>query len=103
LCIFNSSEYWRSILDISPEKILRVRELEELTAEYPVNDGKEHTIYDGKTIFEKAILGDGIVDMSDPENLYWIGQATQKYTHPIIIDNWKMPKGALVKLNCGAT
>lgn len=104
LCIFNASEYWRTLLTISPEKMIRFRELEEQTASFEVNKGKEHTLYDGLTIFQKAIQGgDGIVDMSDPVTAYWVKQATEKFDHPIIIENWKLPKGALTKLNCGAT
>lgn len=104
LCIYNADVYWRAMLDISPEKMIRVRELEEHTAKFAVNQGKEHTLFNKYTIFEKAMKGnEGLINMNDPVTVYWVKQATEKYDHPIIIDNWKLPKGALMKEKCGAT
>ena len=148
LCIFNQTPYWKTIMEISPEKITRMRELEVITASYPKNEGREHTLYDGMTIIEKAtkpaplskelkaelkslhaaliylsseedkatiqariteievmktLPAEPVIDVNDPENAYWIKQATEKFDHPIIIDNWKLPKGAMSKIKCGAT
>lgn len=84
--------------------MIRVRELEEHTAKFAVNQGKEHTLFNKYTIFEKAMKGnEGLINMNDPVTVYWVKQATEKYDHPIIIDNWKLPKGALMKEKCGAT
>ena len=103
LCIFNRPPIWNTILEISPEKVIRIRELEEQTASFPRNNGIEQTLYHGRTILEQAVLGEAVIDVSDPENAYWIKQATVKYDHPIIIDNWTLPKGAKSKITCGAT
>ena len=46
---------------------------------------------------------EGLINMNDPITMYWVKQATEKFDHPILIDNWKLPKGALVKEKCGAT
>lgn len=101
LCIFNAKEFWRATLDISPEKVLRIGELEEETARFPTGI---HTLYDKKTIWEKVVSGgDSIINLKDPETAYWVDQATKKFTHPIIVEKWIMPSGAFNQLNCGAS
>lgn len=103
LCIFNSEEYWNALLHISPEKIMRIRELEEKTASINAS-GTEHTLYDKLTIYEKAVRGTGnLINLNDPETQYWVKQATEKFTHSIIVEDWKMPPGAFSKLTCGAS
>lgn len=103
LCIFNEEPYWATILLISPEKVNRVRELEKLTAGYPANNGKEHTLYHNKDIFEYCLTGTPVIDVEEQETQFWIAQATVAFTLPIFVQGeWKLPSGAFKKKNCGA-
>lgn len=105
LCIFNKEDYWATLLLISPEKVARIRELEmELASpRFPKNKGEEFLLYHKKNIYEMAVAGQPFVDLSDEETQYWIKQATVEFTHDIIIEDWKMPAGALRIGDCGAT
>lgn len=105
LCIFNHSSYWATNLLIAPKRVLRIRELELATALFAVNDGKEHTLYHNKTILDKSTETEPILDPTEPETKFWLQQAMENFTMPIIMQpgTWVLPKGAFKKENCGAT
>lgn len=105
LCIFNHASYWATNFQISPEKVLRIRELELITSNYPVNKGKEHTLYHNRNIFDKCAEAEPILNLTAPETDFWLKQALQEYTMPVIMQpgTWVLPKGAFKKENCGAT
>ena len=104
LCIFNEAPYWAASYEISPEKIIRIRQLEIITARYPKNEGKEHTLYDKMDIFEKSTLEKPVINLGTEEAKFWIKQATEQFTLPIFVQGeWKLPSGAFKKENCGAS
>ena len=104
LCIFNEAPYWAASYEISPEKIIRIRQLEIITARYPKNEGKEHTLYDKMDIFEKSTMAKPVINLDTEEARFWIKQATEQFTLPIFVQGeWKLPSGAFKKENCGAS
>lgn len=89
ICIFSSANTWASIEDISPLKISRIGGIElEI----------EHTLYNKETIYTKTKKGVSFVD----SDAFMIAQATEKFTLPIIKDNWTLPKGAFGENSCGS-
>ena len=90
-CIFNSSNTWATIDQISPIKIERIASIE---------DEIGYTLYSGETIQEKTAKGESYLTNDDN---YWVQQALNEFTHPIVIDDWKLPKGANNIENCGAS
>ena len=104
LCIFNEAPYWAASYEISPEKIIRIRQLEIITARYPKNEGREHTLYDKMDIFEKSTMAKPVINLDTEEARFWIKQATEQFTLPIFVQGeWKLPSGAFKKENCGAS
>jgi len=90
LCIFNDSDIWAVINTISPEKVIRIANIEA---------DIEHTLYNKLTIAQKVLAGNLPGDL-DP---YWIAQATTKFTAPIIrLTEWVLPVGAFMKVRAGA-
>ncbi len=89
-CIYGQKDAWASIMDLNPEKIARIAELE-----IQMN----FTMYDNKTIYDKLENGSSwVTDKSD----YWKKQATENFDAPIVVENWTMPPGANNMENCGA-
>lgn len=90
-CIFNSSNTWATIKQISPAKIERISEIENEIG---------YTLYSGEDINQKTAKGESYLSSDDD---YWVSQALNEFTHPIVIDNWRLPKGANNIENCGAS
>jgi hypothetical protein len=100
-CIFNSSNYWASIKEISPEKIEKIAELEKITGRTLYNEKTK----DGKmkTIGDKVSAGTSLI--SPEAKARWQKEATGKFVSPIFLppNEWRLPDGAFQGENCGAT
>lgn len=90
-CIFGSANVWASIMELSPEKIWYLSEMEvEL----------DHTLYNGMTIPERVAKGTSFIK---PENLKrWKAEATGDFVSPIIVEEWTLPPGAFGEESSGS-
>lgn len=80
LCIFSSPNIWASINKIQPGKVERIAGIE---------NEIDFTIYADAGIHERITKGNAL--NMDP---FWITQAIDIFTAPMIIDNWILPTGA---------
>lgn len=91
ICIFGSANVWASNAELSPSKLVYIRQRE-------IEFG--FTLYNGMTILEKAKKG---VSFLLPENVKkWKNQALIRFTLPIIVEKWKLPQGAFVQEKAGS-
>ena len=130
LCIFNSADIWKLNDEISPEKVQRIAEIEKekgftlyneefkeekwIPAHSKMTKSGQMRSYKGKfkmvgtgkkkNIYESKVnVGKSPIDIKKEEFRYWIKQATGEFTAPIIVKEWKQPKGAFSSENCGAS
>jgi 3'-phosphoadenosine 5'-phosphosulfate sulfotransferase (PAPS reductase)/FAD synthetase len=99
-CIFNQAPFWATTNEISPEKIDRIAELEEITGTTLFNEKKA----DGslKTIRDKVAEGRSVLKPEAKKR--WQKEATGKFVSPIFVEGeWRLPDGAFEGGNCGAT
>ena len=97
ICIFSSKNTWASIFEISPEKVARIDEI-----------GSEigHTLYaDNKnpvTVMQHMVeKGSSFIPQEAKER--WIDEALGEFKSPIfVVENWKLPAGALNSESSGA-
>jgi 3'-phosphoadenosine 5'-phosphosulfate sulfotransferase (PAPS reductase)/FAD synthetase len=89
LCIFSDPDLWATINKITPHKVEKIASIESEIG---------FTLYDKQTISEKVNRG----KVLDGMNPYWIDQATNQFTTPIITDNWVLPAGAYKKQSAGS-
>jgi 3'-phosphoadenosine 5'-phosphosulfate sulfotransferase (PAPS reductase)/FAD synthetase len=89
ICIFNHSDIWSKIYEISPDKVEQIGDIE-------IDLG--FTLYNKMNIYQKVAKGN-LVDNMDP---YWIEQALGEFTAPIIVKDWVIPSGAFKKESAGA-
>lgn len=89
-CIFGSPNQWASIRKLAPERFERIAKFEERF---------------GKTIQRKLSVREQARKGTPYE---WAAEAavaamSQKFTDPVIVDEWTMPAGALRGESCGPT
>ncbi|HAP01576.1 MAG TPA: hypothetical protein DCQ93_06600 [Bacteroidetes bacterium] len=92
LCIFSSANAWASIFEISPEKVLRINEIEKELG---------FTLYRDKNIWDaKVTNGNSFI----PEDMKarWLDEALDEFISPIVIEDWKLPAGAFKTETMGA-
>jgi hypothetical protein len=88
-CIFGDQDIWATLREIDPESLTDIE-----ATEKQIN----HTLYNKMTITDKAAKGTAFSDL-DP---YWIQQAFNDFTAPIIVPEWKLPRGAFDKHKAGS-
>lgn len=98
LCIFSSADTWANIEEISPEKVMRIAEIE---------DDLNFSLYSTKgkaqqSIYQTKVL-QGTANIPDHLKKRWLLEALTEFTSPIIVPGaWELPLGALSKEMSGA-
>ncbi|MDO1449528.1 phosphoadenosine phosphosulfate reductase family protein [Rhodocytophaga aerolata] len=97
-CIFNDQDTFATIAEISPQKIKRLVEIEK---------DFDFTMFNEYSVAAHAALGNSFLRKNfegDDRNLvYWVNQAIDEFTAPIIVENWVLPAGASNMKESGAS
>lgn len=103
LCIFNDPDTWATIEKISPKKVDRIAQLEIQNAE---RGSQQPTLHADKSkgigIKEWIKKKNGQSFLTPEIESRWLNEALTKFTSPIIVKKWTLPKGAFSKKQQGA-
>ena len=88
-CIFGDPHIWATIAFIDRRKIDKMAATEQQL---------NFTLYSKRNIVDTVAAGTPLKDL-DP---FWVHQALNHFNAPIILSNWKLPKGAFRKETAGA-
>lgn len=100
LCIFSQKNTWAAINEISPEKVEKIKAIEN-DFNFTLYSKKEK----GKTVNEPidvAMVLKGISFIPEDAKKRWLNEALGLFVSPIIVENWEMPAGAFNAETSGA-
>ena len=115
LCIFGQRNTWASLMEIAPEKVNRIASIEKeightlYNIKDPSDNNPDPKLRKNLNVIEtfkkpsKNAPEGGISFVGKESKDKWLDQANGEFTKPIIVSEWKLPKGAFSKEDCGAS